>query len=141
MRWERTYSIGIVYINSVRYVRYFFHKDSQTKSAGTDWLSLAIKYGPYSMHSTNSFDMHLFIHTHFIECFFYNIADIFPTYSHFGILFALNYLFALILSVVKVTLQVKWCNKMVISIVLDLRNADQSRLIADEYVSLLFSSF
>ena len=98
---------------------------------------------PYSMHnySTNSFDMHLFVHTHFIECFFYNIADIFPTYSHFGILFALNYLFALILSAVKVTLQVKWCNKMVISIVLDLRNADQSRLIADEYVSLLFSSF
>ena len=92
-------------------------------------------------YSTNSFDMHLFIHTHFIKCFFYNIADIFPTYSHFGILFALNYLFALILSAVKVTLQVKWCNKMVISIVLDLRNADQSRLIADEYVSLLFSSF
>ena len=30
---------------------------------------------------------------------------------------------------------------MVISIVLDLRNADQSRLTADEYVSLLFSSF
>ena len=111
----------------MRYFRPLFHMHSQTKSAETDWLSLAIYYGLYSMHnySTNSFDMHLFVHTHFIECFFYNIADIFPTYSHFGILFALNYLFALILSVVKVTLQVKWCNKMVISIVLDLRNADQ----------------
>ena len=78
-------------------------------------------------YSTSSFDMNLFIHTHFIKCFFYNIADIFPTYSHFEILFSLNYLFALILSPVKVMLQVKWCNKMVISIVLDLRNADQSR--------------